>query len=217
MLSIYPTFLQFKDQMELPSFKKIKQVTQGCTGTYALMHFFPGEFDYSDHHQRNPEMPEYVEKVFYVFCNPFDYVISSFGRSDRQEGIQNFNISHTKQCDGDYKYFLANYENSINLKSYLSDPYDAYFYKDHTLGYMNHSERSYDLLILKYDSLKKSGIDALVSFLNSKKNPNDFVFQQRKSDWNNQPEEIKKLLISKYGDVMDWYNSFPDVSFYEKD
>ena len=192
-------------------------ITQGCTGTYSIIDVLGDHFNFGrghgniNHHCRNPNRdPDRNisfdgSKLVYIFCNPYDYVISSFNRGER------FNIAHNgaDQCNGDYEYF----ENNIGqtLVEYLKDPYDAYKYREHAEGYLNNVDRKYSLLFLKYEALSEYGIKPLINFWNLDVNPALYTFKKRKSDWTQQPEEIKELLKSKYGDVMEWYQKLPLV------
>jgi hypothetical protein len=197
-------------------------ITQGCTGTYSIINSIGDYFNFGkghgkiNHHCRNPNKDPDKNVLFdnsklvYIFCNPYDYTISSFNRGEK------FNKLHNRpdQCDGDYEYFEK--RNGLTLKKYLEDPYDAFFYKEHAIGYLENDGRNYDLLFMKYEALSKFGISPLISFWNLNINPNIYTFKMRKSDWKNENEEIKSLLKNKYGDIMDWYESIPLIQEYRK-
>lgn len=197
-------------------------ITQGCTGTYSIIDILGDHFNFGrghgniNHHCRNPNLdPDRNisfdgSKLVYIFCNPYDYTISSFNR-----GVK-FNEVHNRpdQCDGDHEYFKD--RQGQTLKEYLEDPYDAYRYREHAEGYLNNINRNYDLLFLRYESLGVYGIKPLLEFWNLSGNPNHYKFKKRKSDWTSQPQEIKDLLNSKYGDIMEWYESLPLVQLFNK-
>jgi len=182
-------------------------ITQGCTGTYSIIGVLGGRFNNPqiNHHCRNANSGVFGKgsKVIYLMCNPYDYTISSFTRS--KEGP--FNISHTKQCDGDWKYFED--RNNQTLIEYLADPYDAYKYKEHAEGYLNNSDRRYNLLFMRYEALGEYGVKPLVDFWGLEAYPSTYKFKQRKSDWTQMSEEVKLLLENKYGKVMEWYENLP--------
>jgi len=187
-------------------------ITQGCTGTYSIIevlgrHFNRGCNTSINHHHRNPNYGVLGKssKVIYLMCNPYDYTISSFSRS--KEGP--FNISHTKQCGGDWKYFED--RKSQTLSEYLTDPYDAYKYKEHADGYLNNIDRQYNLLFMKYEALNEYGIKPLVDFWELDVNPSMYKFKRRKSDWTQMSDEVKLLLENKYGKLMEWYKNLPLV------
>jgi len=196
-------------------------ITQGCTGTYSIIKILGNHFNFGcgdgkiNHHCRNPNMDPKRKilfddsKLVYIFCNPYDYTISSFNRG------RNFNYAHNgpDQCNGDYQYFFKNMGQT--LEDYLKDPYDAYFYKEHALGYLENNERKYDLLFLRYESFGFYGITPLLKFWNLNINP-EYKFKKRKSDWKSQPKEIKELLYNKYGDIMEWYESLPLVQKFNR-
>jgi len=197
-------------------------ITQGCTGTYSIIDSIGDHFNFGkghskiNHHCRNPDMdPERNisfenSKLVYIFCNPYDYTLSSFGKGT------NFIVAHNSygQCNGDYKYFERN--KTQTLIEYLKDPYDAFLYKKHALGYLENDNRKYDLLFMRYESLSEFGISPLISFWSLDVNPTVYKFRKRKSDWKNESDEIKELLEKKYGDVMRWYESLPLVKEYNR-
>lgn len=187
-------------------------ITQGCTGTYSIIgvlgrHFNQGCNTSINHHHRNPnyEILEKNSKVVYLMCNPYDYTISSFTRS--KEGP--FNISHTRQCGGDWQYFEKN--KNQTLEEYLSDSYDAFKYKEHADGYLNNTDRQYNFMFMKYEALSEYGIKPLVDFWELDVDPSAYKFKKRKSDWNQMSDEVKLLLENKYGRVMEWYENLPLV------
>jgi hypothetical protein len=69
---------------------------------------------------------------------------------------------------------------------------------------------------MKYEALSNYGIFPLISFWNLNVNPNIYKFKKRKSDWTNESEEVKSLLKTKYGDIMNWYQSLPLMQEYVK-
>jgi hypothetical protein len=190
-------------------------ITQGCTGTYSIIDVLGDHFNFGrghgniNHHCRNPNLdPDRNisfegSRLAYIFCNPYDYTISSFNR-----GVK-FNEVHNRpdQCNGDHEYFRD--REGQSLKEYLEDPHDAYYYREHAEGYLNNPDRAYDLLFLKYESLDLYGIKPLLSFWEVNMDPLLYKFKKRKSDWTQQPQEIKDLLHKKYGATMDWYQSLP--------
>lgn len=197
-------------------------ITQGCTGTYSIINCIGEYFNFGknhgsiNHHCRNPNLdPDRnisfdESKLVYIFCNPYDYTISSFNRGVKFNEIHN----RPNQCDGDYKYFRD--REGQTLKEYLEDPYDAYRYREHAEGYLNNIDRKYDLLFLRYESLAVYGIKPLLEFWNLDVDPNNYRFKKRKSDWTKEPQEIKDLLHLKYGDMMKWYESLPLVQLFNK-
>jgi len=180
-------------------------ITQGCTGTYSIIGVLGGHFNdpQIDHHCRNPNYNVFKKgsKVVYLMCNPYDYTICSFARSET------FNKVHTKQCGGDYKYFEDREDQT--LAEYLVDPYDAYKYKEHADGYLNNTDRQYNLMFMRYEALSEYGIKPLVDFWGINVDPSVYEFKRRKSDWTQMPDEIKFLLEKKYGRVMEWYKNLP--------
>lgn len=187
-------------------------ITQGCTGTYSIINIIGRSFNFGqntsiNHHCRNPNYDIFSpnSKVIYLMCNPYDYTISSFTRS--KEGP--FNISHTRQCGGDWKYFESRTDQT--LEEYLADPYDAFKYKEHADGYLNNTDRQYNLLFMKYEALGVYGIKPLIDFWGLDVNPSVYKFKNRKSDWNDMSDEVKLLLKGKYGKVMEWYENLPSI------
>ena len=164
-----------------------------------------------EHHCRNPNYSVFGKgsKVIYLMCNPYDYTISSFTRS--KEGP--FNISHTRQCGGDWKYFEDRKDQT--LEEYLADPYDAFKYKEHADGYLNNFDRQYNLLFMRYEALSEYGIKPLIDFWGLDVDPSIYKFKQRKSDWTQMSDEIKLLLENKYGKVMEWYQNLPLTQEFE--
>ena len=192
-------------------------ITQGCTGTYSIIDVLGDHFNFGrghgniNHHCRNPNLDPDRDISFegsrlaYIFCNPYDYAISSFNRGAK------FNEVHNRpdQCNGDHEYFRD--RQGQTLKEYLEDPHDAYLYREHAEGYLNNPDRAYDLLFLKYEALDVHGIKPLLEFWNVSMDPAIYKFKKRKSDWTQQPPEIKDLLSKKYGATMEWYQSLPLV------
>lgn len=197
-------------------------ITQGCTGTYSIIDAIGDHFNFGkghgkiNHHCRNPNKdPDRNilfddSKLVYIFCNPYDYTISSFNRGEKFNEVHN----RSDQCDGDHEYFKR--RPGLSLKEYLEDPHDAFFYKEHAIGYLENHNRKYDLLFMKYEALSDYGISPLISFWNLNLNPNIYKFKKRKSDWTNENEEVKLLLKTKYGDIMNWYESLPLIQEYVK-
>jgi hypothetical protein len=197
-------------------------ITQGCTGTYSIINSIGDYFNFGkghgkiNHHCRNPNMdPERNisfddSKLVYLFCNPYDYTLSSFNRGSK------FIINHNsyEQCNADYEYFKLNTRQT--LIEYLKDPYDAFLYKEHAFGYLKNHDRKYNLLFMKYESLSEFGISPLISFWELNVNSNIYKFKKRKSNWQNETEEVKELLVKKYGDVMEWYESLPLMKEYKR-
>lgn len=188
-------------------------ITQGCTGTYSIIDVLGPYFNNEriNHHLRDSKSSIFSKnsRVVYLLCNPYDYTISSFNRS--KEGP--FNISHTRQCGGDWNYFYERRDQT--LEEYLSDPYDAFKYKEHAEEYLNNADRQYNLLFMKYESLGEYGIKPLIDFWGIDIDPSIYNFKQRKSDWTQMPENIKSLLKNKYGEVMNWYESLPLIRIFE--
>jgi len=191
-------------------------ITQGCTGTYSIIDVLGDHFNFGrghgkiNHHCRNPNMDPDRQisfaksKLVYVFCNPYDYTISSFTRSEEFNRVHNA----ADQCDADYNYF--NERKGQTLREYLEDPYDAFKYEEHARGYLENPERKYELLFMKYECLEQHGILPLINFWGvTNVNPASYTFKKRKSDWTSQPDDIKELLEKKYGSTMKWYESLP--------
>jgi len=182
-------------------------ITQGCTGTYSIIGVLGGRFNNPqiNHHCRNPNYSVFGKnsRVAYLMCNPYDYTISSFTRN--KEGP--FNVDHTRQCDGDWKYFED--RKNQTLEEYLADPYDAFKYKEHADGYLNNTDRQYNLLFMRYEALSEYGIKPLIDFWGLDADPSSYKFKKRKSDWTQMSDEVKLLLENKYGKVMEWYQNLP--------
>lgn len=185
-------------------------ITQGCTGTYALInsvgkHFNRGCNPSINHHHRNPNYKIFGKnsRVVYLMCNPYDYVLSCFSRWENTDGIR----SHNQQCGGDNEYYIS--KNYKGLEDFLSDPYDCFKYKEHADGYLYNDQRKYNLLFAKYEVLSECGIKPILDFWNLDNDPNCFKFKQRSSNWKNESQKIKDLLEFKYGDVMKWYEELP--------
>jgi hypothetical protein len=168
-------------------------ITQGCTGTYSIIDVLGGRFNNPqiNHHCRDSNSNIFVKnsRVVYLLCNPYDYTISSFTRS--KEGP--FNISHTRQCDGDWEYFEDRKDQT--LEEYL----------------LNNTDRRYNLLFMRYEALGEYGVKPLVDFWGLDADPSTYKFKQRKSDWTQMSDEVKLLLENKYGKVMEWYENLPLV------
>jgi len=164
-----------------------------------------------NHHYRDPNYSIFGKnsKVIYLMCNPYDYTISSFTRS--KEG--SFNVDHTRQCGGDWEYFQNN--KNQTLEEYLADPYDAFKYREHAEGYLNNTDRQYNLLFMRYEALSEYGIKPLVDFWGLDVDPSIYKFKQRKSDWTQMSDEVKLLLENKYGKVMEWYQNLPLMQEFE--
>lgn len=185
-------------------------ITQGCTGTYSLINSIGKYFNYGNalsfnHHSRDVNNVAFSEgsNVVYIFCNPYDYTLSCFRRWENTDGVR----SHNDQCGGDVKYYES--KKYKDLKDFLSDPYDAFKYKEHAEGYLKNDKRKYNLLFMKYEALSEYGITPILDFWNLNIEPSVFKFKQRNSDWKSESQEIKDLLKFKYGDVMQWYDNMP--------
>lgn len=185
-------------------------ITQGCTATYSLIGAVGKHFNYGtnpsfNHHNRNANNVAFTEesRVVYIFCNPYDYVLSCFRRWENTDGVR----SHNQQCGGDNEYYVS--KNYKGLKDFLSDPYDSFKYKEHADGYLYNDQRKYNLLFAKYEVLSEYGIKPILDFWNLDNDPDCFKFKQRSSNWKNESQEIKDLLEFKYGDVMKWYEELP--------
>ena len=95
----------------------------------------------------------------------------------------------------------------------MKDPYEAFHYKEHADGYLYNHSRKYDLMFIKYESLKDTNImNSVKEFWNLSDSHQDFKFKQRSSNWMDCSEEIKELFDKKYGNLMKWYNNLPDYS-----
>jgi hypothetical protein len=191
-------------------------ITQGCTGTYSLIGAVGKHFNYENtrsfnHHSRNANNGAFTKEsnVVYIFCNPYDYVLSCFRRWKNTDGVR----SHNQQCGGDNEYYVS--KNYRGLEDFLSDPYDCFKYKEHADGYLHNDQRKYNLLFVKYEVLSEYGIQPILDFWNLSNDPNCFKFKQRSSNWKNESQEIKDLLEFKYGDVMKWYEELPLTQTFE--
>lgn len=89
------------------------------------------------------------DRVLYVIANPYDYTIYCLNK------VLGWTLSHVAQAQSDFEYFE---KNKPNLIEYLRDPYDAFLYKEHAEGYLNNDSRKYDLMFIKYESLKDNDI-----------------------------------------------------------
>ncbi len=200
-------------------------ISQGGCSSWAIMRWagtpFPimiDGFEYNAH-GRDPNHISFLQnahpidkkksykendRVLYVIANPYDYTIYCLNK------VLGWTLSHVAQAQSDFEYFE---KNKPNLIEYLRDPYDAFLYKEHAEGYLNNDSRKYDLMFIKYESLKDNDImNRVKKFWNLSDSHPDFEFKQRSSNWMDCSEEIKELFDKIYGNLMKWYNSLPDYS-----
>ena len=204
-------------------------ISQGGCSSWGIMEWannpFPVYINGMEYnaHTRDPNNISFIDdlrkhvpqsennKILYVISNPYDYTIYCLSRIGK---LPNWNIDHAKQTGSDYQYFV---NNNPTLKQYLEDPYDAFSYKEHTEGYFNNKNRIYDLLFIKYDSLKNKKIMSEVKdFWGLGSSHPDFPYRERKSNWTSCSDEIKNLFDKKYGDLMNWYKGLPDIKWIKK-
>tara|TARA_Y100000004_G_scaffold195229_1_gene261725 strand:+ start:4151 stop:4792 length:642 start_codon:yes stop_codon:yes gene_type:complete len=144
-------------------------------------------------------------KIHYLMCNPYDYILASFRR-----GFPSETWVHWREwCCGDPTYFKIG--NTITLKEYLLNPYDAVQYKSHLTGYVENPNSEYEFLFTKYESLGDNKVqEEIRNYWGVPKNHPKFNYKERKTSWERETEEIKQLLEQKLGEEYKWFNNLPD-------
>jgi len=186
-------------------------ITPGACGTHALIDFMGSSYSKRDHHRRNSNSFQANSKIVYLFANPYDTILSFFRRND-QGG--KFLESHCKHMEGNDGYF---HKKKITLEEFLKDPNDPFMLEDHYLEYVNNVNRNYDLLVVRYDTLKYEGPKSIIDFWGLDIDPSKFKFIKRNSCWTDQSEEIQDLFYQKYGKFKDMYDQLPNSQLYKRE
>jgi hypothetical protein len=193
-------------------------ITQGATGTHAVERALGDNLHRPrnwNHHQRNPDHEQFegVDKVVYLFCNPYDHLLSLF------RNCQSYNywaVDHTKNCGGNWDWFahFAAMFDPTDLNTFLTVPGDPIMYREHAAGYIR-GGHSYDLLVCRYEILEENGLAPICDFFGIE--TPDWEFKQRNSNWEEEPTELRQLLHRKYYPVLDWYNALPLIQEVKSD
>lgn len=125
-----------------------------------------------------PYPPLHLNKVFYIYGDIFNSIISQIRRHP---------INAAKLCNNfNYKRFNSLTE-LVNTKEY--DPFNI---EKQILRFMN-DKVSYPIIILKY-GFKRSLIPILIN-VSGNNNFKDYIFKERQSIINLEDDDIKKLVI----------------------
>lgn len=186
-------------------------ITPGSSGTNMLANLVGieklnnGKKNY-DRHRRDPDIKG-VDKIIYMYSNPYDMIISFHKR-----GFFN-DLQHCKNMYGDVEGLKEKL--GCSLEEYLKFYKDFFKIEDHFFSYYNYEERKYDIMFVKYESIQNN-IPFVLKWLNSEHKEEEFVFKKRNSNWKEQPENIKNLLKNKFGDFYDFLDGLPDLFIFNE-
>lgn len=191
------------------NFFKYLCVSYGGSGAHMLLNIMKNNpiIDtgcFEQHHIRKPPktFSEPV-KVVYIFGDPYNAILSYFRR--RKEQRKTWVKEHCKNIRGEYKKINENWD----LLDYLKNGEDLFKLEEHFDNWTNIKEKDYQVAVLKYESTSIY-IKDLLDFIDMDPSKSDkFEFKKRKSDWRNQPKEVKDLLEKMYGGFYEKYKNYP--------
>ena len=153
-------------------------------------------------HTRSPVIAsDKPVKVLYIFGNPYNQLLSFHRR-----GFLRSPYLHCQHVSGDVGGISQELEWSLD--TYLANGRGYLNLKEHFLGWMTHSQRTYQIMFVKYENMPDHiqelsdwfGIDA------------PFNFTPRQSDILRQPAHIVNSLRKMFEDYMYIVASIPDIT-----
>ena len=183
------------------------QVSPGSCGSCALEELFKGRINTLpwNAHERSAPSPAEGSKVCYLFTDPYNIILSYFRR--------NFLVSpydHAHHISGALD--VLSERSSWDISSFLDLPEDPFMLESHFDGWYNHSQRNYDIMFLRYDSLKET-LPSLCEWYGYPSGKSlEFTFKPRASDWTKQPPHIQEGLHRMYGSFREKILSLPHVT-----
>lgn len=149
-------------------------------------------------HRRNPPEFNNKDKIIYVFSNPMNAALSFFNRKKLR---LRFPINHSKNLGG------ISFKRKLSLEKYLNIGVDNFKLEDHWNRWVNH-DYNCPYMLLRYETMHKYD-DQISEFLNI---PKGYLeYKNRKSDWTNEPENIKNLLYKMYNKFHEKILEFPEI------
>lgn len=181
-------------------------ITPGAAGTFMMADLIGiknlnNNIQGFNRHQKNPDIKNCTH-VVYLYSNPYDTILSYYRR-----GFMS-NIIHCMNMGGDVEFFQKNKTN--NLIEFLKLDKEPFEIEKHFLNYYHFNDRKYKIMFVKYEYLTNH-IEKVLEWFNSKEKIKDFSFTERNSKWQNQDDEVKKLLKQKIGSHKDFIDSLPSM------
>jgi hypothetical protein len=171
-----------------------------------------GEGSRIKRHQLNPEMPDHISRVLYLYSHPYNCLISYLKRGFARMG----GIFSPPELQDEFEGIMAGNKNGMGLYDYLSRGKDYAGIENHFQSYFSYEERKYDIMFVKYESLPETIEDVLDWFQLSEAEKQrclkEFNFTERKSDWNTENEDVKKALETILGNHALFISNLPDVT-----
>lgn len=142
-------------------------------------------------------------RLIYIFGDPINSVLSHFRR--RLSHKKSWCKHHCLNLQGDHEKFKVKWD----LKDFLLNGEDLFRLEEHFDNWTKVDPDSidFDYMILKYETANRHE-NAIKEFLNTDVPLN---FKMRSSDWRNESEEIKELLMGMYGKLLEKCDQFDEI------
>lgn len=153
-------------------------------------------------HARNPNKNASPDnKIIYLTADPFDTLMSF----DRRGFL--ISSSHCQQMDGNME-LMKKIKDGGGLSRLIELGDDPYQFESHIRGWMDFKERSYDLMIVKYEHLVELIPDILTFFgVYTDERVDKFrkSYVPRQGNWDKASPDTKRGLEAIYSDYREWW------------
>ena len=161
---------------------------------------------FTNRHIHTAIVPD-VKKIVYIYSNPYDTILSYYRRKFMSNTI------HCRHMGGDVD-FLSKHT-GLSLLDFLSLEYDPFMIERHFKNYYYNEDRTYDLMMVKYEHIPNY-IEDILEWFDSSHKINEFQFKSRKSNYKDQPQKIQELLEKTWGNLMAFQQKLEPFIIMEK-
>jgi hypothetical protein len=171
-----------------------------------------GEGSNVKRHQLNPEMPDHISRVLYLYSHPYNCLISYLKRGFAKP----LEIFSSPELQSEFEGIMAGNKNGMGFYDYLNRGKDYAGIENHFKSYFDYEKRTYDIMFAKYECLPEIIEQVLDWFQLSEAEKQrclkEFNFTKRKSDWTTENEDVKNALERILGNHALFTSNLPDVT-----
>jgi len=184
---------------------KSAMTSMGGVGSTALARHIGSVSDKTvREHAWSPEVYDDFSNIRlgYMYGTPYNAVLSLFRR--------NYQHMHAKAMHAGAGTQPADLR-GMSLDEFLENGRDEFFIERQFNNWVHGSDPRHPIVLIKYDELS-SNIDQVLEFFGVR---DSFTVKQRSSDFQDQPEHIRKGLERIYGDLNEKILAMPGVKILE--